>query len=160
MKHIFMLSILLVAVFAQGPGPNPGEEDDPREIIEKVRIYKLTQALDLTTEQALKFFPKLKDLRKVEQEFIKGKMEIIREIKEIIKREEKASEEKLKALINRYKEINDKKWKGQTEIINEMRDILTPLQQAKYLIFQEDFEREIREVIKEIRKHRPPPPEE
>jgi len=34
------------------------DENDPRAIIEKVKIYRLTKDLDLTTEQAILFFPK------------------------------------------------------------------------------------------------------
>jgi len=62
MKKLVILLGLVAISFSQ-----PFNNEDPRAIIEKVRIYRLTQELDLTTEQAIEFFPKLNELQKIER---------------------------------------------------------------------------------------------
>jgi Spy/CpxP family protein refolding chaperone len=69
-----------------------------------------------------------------------------------------AADKDLTAVIDRFKSIQEEKQQAQAKIMDEMRDILSPQQQARYLVFQEEFEREIREVIKAVREHKPHPP--
>ncbi len=142
---------LIPLLFAE----NEFDEKDPREIIEKVRIYKLTEALDLTTEQATRFFPKLKEMRKTEQEFQKEKIKLIKELKVLI--EEGAPESEIIKILDKYTEIHKKRMIEQAKEIEGLRGVLTPLQQAKFLIFQLEFEREIRDIIREVRRRHPPP---
>lgn len=153
MWRITVIFSLISMVFSQ----ESFDDKDPREIIEKVRIFKLTQELDLTTEQAVKFFPKLNELRKIEQEFQKERMDILKELRDLIKND--ASDKEITKVITKFEEAHKKKMVGQIKKMEEIKEVLTPLQQAKYLIFQEEFEREIRDLIKEVRKHRPPPKE-
>jgi Spy/CpxP family protein refolding chaperone len=152
MWRLFVIGLLGCLVFAQGPP----DKDDPREIIEKVRMYRLTQELDLTTEQAVKFFPKLNEIRKSEQKFFEERLEIIKELRELLK--DSSADKELTTVIDRFKTIQDERQRVQGKTMDEIREILSPQQQARFLIFQEEFEREIREVIKEVRGHRPPPP--
>jgi Spy/CpxP family protein refolding chaperone len=151
MKKMFILLGLLTICFGQ-----PFHEKDPRAIIEKVRIYRLTQELDLTTEQAMVFFPKLTELQNIEKDFAKEKMQILHKLKDLIRDE--IDEEEILKTVSRYEAVQKKKFEEQIKKIKEMWQILTPVQRAKYLIFQEEFNREIREMIKEIKKHRPPKP--
>lgn len=149
MKKMLILLGLVVFCLAQ-----PFADDDPRAIIEKVKIYRLTQELDLTTEQAIRFFPKLNDLQKIERKFGEEKMSIIHELKELLK--EEASDEKILERVAKFEELQKNKLSKQIETTKEIWQILTPVQRAKFLIFQEEFSREIREMIKKIKKHRKP----
>jgi len=148
MNKLIIFIFFTAMVFGQ-----PFDEKDPREIIEKVRIYRLTQELDLTTEQATKFFPRLNELRKIEQVFQKERMDIIFELKKMVKNN--VPDNEIAKSISRYETVLEKKAEGQKKIIQEMKEVLTPTQQAKYLIFQEEFEREIRELIREVKKRHP-----
>jgi Spy/CpxP family protein refolding chaperone len=149
MKKLLILLGLTVFCLAQ-----PFNDDDPRAIIEKVKIYRLTQELDLTTEQAVRFFPKLNDLQKIERKFGEDKMRIIHGLKELLR--EHASDEKILEVVAKFEELQKDKLTKQIEKMKEIWQILTPVQRAKFLIFQEEFNREIREMIKKIKKHRKP----
>jgi len=149
MKKMLILLGLAVLCLAQ-----PFNDDDPRAIIEKVKIYRLTQELDLTTEQAVRFFPKLNDLQKIERKFGEEKMRIIHGLKELLR--EHASDEKILEVVAKFEELQKDKLTRQIEKMKEIWQILTPVQRAKFLIFQEEFNREIREMIKQIKKHRKP----
>jgi len=147
----------IISLFGQAPRPGP-EERDPRAIIEKVRIYRLTEELDLSTDQAVKFFPKLNELRKAEDDFQKERMEFIAKLEEQVR--DQAPEKDLVQTLNGFEALIKVKMEKDKKIRDELRVLLTPVQQAKFVIFQTKFEQEIREMIREIRGHRPPPPKD
>jgi len=144
-----MLRIFLMVLFAMSFS-QPFKGKDPRDIIEKVRIYRLTEELDLTEEQAVKFFTRLKELRKIEKDYHKTKAEILIELRNLLK--SGGDDDEILAVIKKYEDLNKEKSIGQKKQFEEIKKILTPTQQASYLIFQDEFEREIREMIKEVRR--------
>jgi Spy/CpxP family protein refolding chaperone len=151
MGRLLVLLASVIALFAQGPGPG---DKDPRAIIEKVRIYRLTEELDLSTDQAVKFFPKMNELRKLEDDFQKARMDMIQKLEEQIR--DKASDKDIIQTLNDFEDATRVKWEKDQKIRTEIKALLTPWQQAKLLIFQDKFEREIRDMIREIRDRRPP----
>ncbi len=151
MKKLVILVLPLVALFAQGHH----EEKDPREVIEKVRIYKLTEALDLTEEQTMKLFPRLRDFRKREREFQRQRVATIDKLRDLIKTN--AEEKEIVKVLDKLHEMQKNRLALQIKEMENIKELLTPVQQAKFLIFEEDFEREIRELIREVRCKRLPP---
>ena len=100
------------------------------------------------------FFPKLNELQKIEREFGEGKKEIIDNLKKLIK--DNASEQEILEEVAKYEKLHKDKLTKQMNKIKELWKILTPIQRAKFLIFQEEFNKEIREMIKKIKKDREP----
>ena len=67
-KNLLIAVILFSYAIAQPMGmmnmPNPQMQDGPmRERMEMMMTWKLTNDLDLTTEQAEQFFPRMKEHR-------------------------------------------------------------------------------------------------
>jgi hypothetical protein len=147
-KSLVFLTIVLAVCFAQ-----ENEKDDPRAIIEKVRIYRLTQELDLTTEQAIEFFPKLNELQRVDREFRNAQQEILRELRILVR--DSAPDIEILESLTKYEDALKNRVERQIIKIKEIRKMLTPNQQARYLIFQDEFEREIRRMIQEVRRLHP-----
>lgn len=145
MKKALFLLIIVPLLIAQS-----ADEQDPRAIIEKIRIWRLTQELDLTTEQTAMLFPKLNELRKIEKTYNEQKRRILVELKDLLDR--KASDEELSQVLSRYQTMNRQKMEVQIAKMVEIKKILTPVQQARYLIFEDEFSREIREMIKQVKK--------
>jgi Spy/CpxP family protein refolding chaperone len=147
---VIIAVLTVVVVFAPS---QESETPDPGEIIETIRIYRLTNELDLTTEQAVEFFPKLNELQKIENEFHQRRQEILHNLREQLASgaPDKEIRESLDAFEKTIRERVDRK----IEKMREIRTLLTPRQQAKYLIFEDEFERDIREMIKEVKKSRP-----
>jgi hypothetical protein len=127
--------------------------NDPRAIIEKIRIYRLTEELDLTTEQAIEFFPRLRELQKIDADFRTQQQAILNDLRALVGGE--SQEDAIVESINRFEVILKERVERRLHKMQEIREMLTPSQQAKYLIFQDDFEREIRRMIKEVKKLRP-----
>jgi len=145
---LFILTILVTISFGQ-----ESEAQDPRTIIEKVRIYRLTRELDLTTEQVIGFFPKLNELQKIDKEFRTQQQEIIGDLRGLL--DDNAPDKEIIKLLGRYEGIFRERLERQINKMREIRKMLTPSQQAKYIIFQDEFEHEIREMIREVKKLRP-----
>ncbi len=145
--------IALLAVMVVVSQSQESETRDPGEIIETIRIYRLTSELDLTTEQAVKFFAKLNEFQKIESEFQNRRQEILHSLNEQLG--SGAPDAEIRETINAFENILRERVDRQIEKMHEIRAMLTPRQQAKYLIFEDEFEREIREMIKEVKKSRP-----
>lgn len=143
-----VLMLIFGALIAQ-----ENESNDPRAIIEKIRIYRLTEELDLTTEQAIEFFPRLRELQKIDADFRTQQKAILNNLRVLVGSADQ--EDEIVESLNRFEVILKERVERQLRKMKEIRNMLTPSQQAKYLIFQDDFEREIRRMIKEVKRLRP-----
>ena len=79
MKKLVLAVMWVPLLFAQA-----SEKQDPRAIIEKVRMWRLTQELDLSTEQTAALFPKLNELRKIEQDYTEEKRQVLVDLKKLL----------------------------------------------------------------------------
>jgi hypothetical protein len=145
---LVVLTILFAISFAQN-----NEKHDPRAIIENVRIYRLTKDLDLTTEQAIEFFPRLNELQKVDREFRSKQQQILGELRILV--QDSAPDIEIIETLTRYEDVFKDRVERQVMKRQELRKMLTPDQQARYLIFQDEFEREIKRMIQEVKRLHP-----
>lgn len=137
------------------------EGKKPKEKLEMIRIWKLTEELNLSEDQSTQFFPKLKELQRIREEFERNRMKIIEEIENYL-RNAKKYEKELKAKLQELELSESKFREAEAKIKKEIAAILTPEQQAKFMLFQMRFNEELRNVIqraknmkKEMRAKRP-----
>lgn len=147
MKRLCVLGLIVMIT-----GVYAADDRDPRAIIEDVRIYRMTKELDLTSEQAIEFFPKLKEFQQVEHRFSEEKNRILGALRDRI--DEGSADQEILSLLNEYETLHRKRLEDLIVGMKEMFEVLTPLQRAKFLVFQDDFNREIRELIKKVREQK------
>ncbi len=135
---------------ARPSGPD-FEGKKPKEKLEMIRIWKLTEELNLSEDQSTRFFPKLKELKRVREEFEQNRMKIIEEIENYL-RNAKKYEKELKAKIQELELSESKFREAEAKIKKEIAAILTPEQQAKFMLFQMRFNEELRNVIQRAKK--------
>ena len=151
--RIFIVLSLIVVAFAQTIDADKLlSEGDPREVIESVKIFMMTKKLNITKEQAGILFPTMNELQKIDEEFRNKRLDALHEMKRLINNN--ASEQELNSVIKQYEDAYYKKVENEKKRFTEIKKILTPTQQAKYLIFQEEFEGEIRNIINDIKSRR------
>jgi len=161
MLIMLWLSLALIPsekIFAQGPPPSGDrlkrweEREKIRENIETLRMWKLIEVLDLTSEQSTQFLPILKDFRDARKKFEDRRREFLKDLETTLesKKDEKKLKESLDSLENNRREfqINLEKF------IEKTKTTLTLEQQAKLLLFEEKFEKRVRETIEQIRGKR------
>lgn len=166
---VTMLAAPALAQQGNPPGPMPGPYEDDGEFegpgrvgagggvpeerreeirkkIEAVRIYRLTEELKLDQQTAAKLAALLGSVEQKRRELTREQLETMRELHASLKAGN-PDERKLKGLLEKL----EKNQKGIAEVrereIKGLKDILTVEQQARYLIFQREFMREMRGMI-------------
>jgi ATP-dependent Lon protease len=158
-KYYLMAALVLllsVGIFAQVKRKTEMKEEDPQKLIEAIKIWKISEFLELDDEQMVMFFPKLKKLEKHRRESFKERSALLEKLRTQLGK--KASEEALKDLIEEVVTFDRLTKEKEQDLRDEIMSVLTIPQQAKLLIFEERFEHELREIIKEMRKERMGPP--
>lgn len=152
---LFLLFVLASFSWAQPPSPPDSdipqqEKEKVRENIETLRMWKLIDALDLTSDQSTSFLPVLKELQDAKRNFHDTREELIRKLESAVESEqldEKTLKADLLALENARKQFQSQL----DDFFIKSSQILTLKQQVKLLIFEERFERRLREGIEQMR---------
>jgi len=120
------------------------------ERIATVRIFKLTQALDLDEQTAIKLAAYLKDKDAERMEINAQRGRTAREIKEFLDggaTEDARAQELLTSAIELETQVHDM----ERELILGLAGVLTPTQQLQFVLANREFDREIREMIRKQR---------
>lgn len=156
---IFSLGLSAGAAFGQPPGMAPPEPPSreqmqkTRERIRTLRMWKLTEALSLDEGTASKLFPILGKYEKKREETENKLRQDMRALREALQEEDEAG---LRAIIGRLEEHHKALQRLKDEERGELKEILSVKQQARYILFQMDFNREIRRMIRDARERRGP----
>lgn|SRR5574341_117540 len=128
-----------------GPGGPPSEErrEEIRRKVEAVRMMRLTEELQLDSQTGMKLAALLGSLDRKRWNLMRESRESMMELQSALKAG-KPDERKLKAVLDKLErnhremtELRDRELKG-------VKEILSVEQQARYLVFQQDFMREMR----------------
>lgn len=153
--------LFAAGAMAQPPGDRPGSKspDSPPDELrsfESIKLWRMTQALDLTEEQAAKIFPKLHQLQKERHQFRQNYRQMMQELSAMVRDpqvQENLLIKKMEQIEKGERAFREMQRKGHEEI----KVLLTPVQQAKLMLFQEKFDRDLRQILREIREPKGPP---
>ncbi|MFQ5842703.1 MAG: Spy/CpxP family protein refolding chaperone [Thermodesulfobacteriota bacterium] len=168
---VLFISGFSLPCFSQPPGegrprgpesPVPWNDESPqaiekrkkvRERIALIRMWKLTEELDLTEETGAKLFP---ILRKYDEKWIglqKDRRALMQQLRKALE-DEATSDKEIEGAMERV-ETNAM---AVSDLLRQQRQdlkgILSPRQQAKFILFQRQFQREIRRIIAEARQRK------
>ncbi len=153
MKRIFQC-ILIIVIVNSMTGLLAQEDfwmdhnPERRERLETLRIWKMTEFLDLSSEQSAAFFPKLKDFEKYIRSKQKKQGELMQEITEKINKSDYSpNKSDVKKLTHQLAEIEKDIITQKEEFINNLSTVLTPEQQLKYIIFENRFRRNLMKTL-------------
>jgi hypothetical protein len=147
-------------VLAQPATPPPqGEErqmsqerrEELRKRVELIWQQKLTEKLSLTEEEKAKVFPLLRQYEEKRRARRQENRHLVRELEQMI--ENKATERELKKTIRALEENDNKLREEKEEGFHELAKILPVDKQARYIVFQEQFRREMHRLIQRARHH-------
>jgi Spy/CpxP family protein refolding chaperone len=129
-----------------------GPEKRPFERIERFKEVRLIETLDLKEEQAVRFFTRMKDFEKRRHELQKAKGEALDKIEQAIK--EGADDKTLEKLFPDVPAADIRIGEERTKFFNGLSDILTVQQRGRLMLFERDFERDLRDAIRETQNRR------
>ncbi len=140
MKFILLFSFLTGAI-AQNYDWDVKKNRDRKspEKVENMIIWRLTEDLDLTTNQAEKFFPRFREHRKSLEELGKQEREMIANIDS-----EEPSKKDVKKMIEEISKLRQNRIELESEFVLSLDDVLAPDQMIRLGIFKQRMMMEIR----------------
>lgn len=135
---------------AVGYAANDESETSPRELIYAYKVWKLTDMLDLSEDQMPAFFARIKGMEEKEFEISQGEREAAREIGRMLERREVGDQELAQAL-RHYEEVRDRRGEELRAMRREALEMLSVRQRCNYVVFEERFRDEMRQLIRRAR---------
>jgi|WetSurMetagenome_2_1015567.scaffolds.fasta_scaffold53743_2 Spy/CpxP family protein refolding chaperone len=153
MRHIvpvLLIALAAATVQAQPFGPPPGPHNMER--IEHLKKVRLVEMLDLKEEQSVRFFARLNEHENTMRSLGSEKSDLLDRIERLVRNE--ADVKEFEAIFPQMSALEDRVGAERKRFFDGLADLLTPEQRGKLLLFERQFERELREAMKEVRQRR------
>lgn len=159
LKHIILILVICFVFiptstpFAQKP-PHGKEkmfknEQEIRERIEQMRMWKLLEILELSDEQAEKFLPNFRDFQKEQKELEHKKREILKELEDELNKKS-VDLKKIQTVLDDLEENRNLFENNRASFLSKAKEVLSLEQQAKLVLFEERFAERVKEMIRKV----------
>ena len=158
---VMILALALAAAAASPEGGRPLPPPDakaaasPQERglqgILTIHSWKMTEAVGLSPAQAAQLFPRMR-------ESFQARWQAAAKRKDLIRRLDRVSEsapprtDRLVELLAEWRENEERLAAAQQAMEEQVRKVLSPMQQVKYLLFQERFQGDLTRLLAEVRR--------
>lgn len=143
----FVLLFCATFVYAQPPVGGPGFER-----VERFKKMRMVEMLELNEEQSVRFFARHTEMENTRRALEKQRDEVLDKIERLIRN--KADAKEYEKLFSEVESLNRQIGEERQKFFNGLGDLLTVEQQAKLLLFERRFEKELREAIRESQQRR------
>lgn len=118
-----------------------------------IYVWKMTDAVKLTHDQAARLFPEIRETFRARWRSAEKRRELLQLFRQAIEAVP-ADEAALKRLLEQWEENEAGLNAAREHMRKAMARVLTPEQQARSLLFEEEFERDLVRVIADMRRER------
>jgi hypothetical protein len=122
-----------------------------RDNISTLYLLRMVQVLDLTEEQTANIFPRVNRVEKEKREMNRKIGQHLRELRAMV-RQQDVNEKELSRIMEEVKELRIQVKNREEELQEFLEENLTVYQQAKHLIFIQDFLKDLREKLNKARQ--------
>lgn len=142
----------------RAPGDEPSEErrEEVMKKIEAVRIWRLTEALKLDAPTSAKLSALLGTIDQQKKDIVREQMTAMRELRRMLD-SPKPDESKIQTTLDRLETNRLAMQALRNREMSGVKEILTIEQQARFLLFQQAFRREMQGMIANARRGGPGP---
>ncbi len=133
----------------RGGPPSEQQMEKIRKRVETLRMWKLTEVLNLDEATASRFFPVLNEYDRKRMN-IAHKMR--KDMKELRKSVDTAPESELKDIISRLRDNHRRLQKINDDEMSRLQDILPVRDMGKLIIFKQEFQRDMKKIISDVRE--------
>ncbi len=140
MKYILFFSFLTLGIAQNYDWDDEKDRNrrDPKKI-ENMIVWRLTDDLDLSTDQAENFFPRFREHRKSLELIGKQERELIANIDR-----EKLNKSDVKKMIEEISKLRQKRIELESEFVLSLDDVLSPGQMIRLGVFKQKMMMEMR----------------
>ncbi len=156
---LFALTLAVPGVaLAQDPHPmedrpDEGERDRIEQRIQMMRVYALTDALELDEETATKLFPYLREGDEKMRALHREQKDAKKRLRDLVQSDD-VDDATLDEIVGVLASTEIELTKARKAQFMGLKRILSPDQRAKFFVAQERFDREVRRRMREIRRER------
>jgi len=152
MKYVLTLCFI-TGIFAQ-ERPNDDDnfsdyDDNRKERMEMMMVWRLTEDLNLNPDQAEKFFPRFNKHRDQLDENKKMIKALGKDMRTKLKNDEKISNKDIEKTVKKMSELRKKQIDLETEFLLGMDNLLSPEQLANLGMFKQKMMKDVRGELKE-----------
>ena len=127
---------------AQWPRRRQADSQRMRDRLSAVKMWKITEYLDLSEEQAEKFFPRTREHQKEMDKLIQRRRQLYEDFQQKID-DGKVGTENVDRYIAETTRLDKALIELRTKHLQSLKDILTDEQLARFAVFNEHFRRQI-----------------
>ena len=149
-----LLVTLIITLPLMTLSAQPDHKSGDSQSSKAMGIWKMTEELELTENQAEKFFPKFRAHQDAVDKLRKEQRMSLKSIHESLKDGKDVSDEDLAAAIKAFQKIEASKISSRVDFIESLEGVLTTSQRAKLMLAPDKMSREAKENIKEHKKSR------
>jgi Spy/CpxP family protein refolding chaperone len=142
----------------QGPPPDREERrEDVQETIEIYMVAKLKRFLQLTEAQERQVIPLIEELNSTRREANRKRRQAILRLRPMVEEgaEEPADEAAIQRQVDELERLERDVRDTEGRVRQQIRAQLTPLQQARFIVFQERFRQEIQDRLRRMEQDEP-----
>jgi len=154
MRKIIMATLAFILlssslIYAQGPG---GPPERRREKLQDLAIWKMLEVLDLSQEQTDRFLPALREMQKQEARLQEERKKMLDELERAMT--QGGSEKEVRQIISQVRQLGKQGEEIRERFFTQAESILTIQQLGRLVLFQDRFERKMREMMREMQEQR------
>ena len=124
------------------------ERERIKQRIDMIRLWSLVSELGLDAEKAKIFFPIMYDYQRRKNILVKKVYNVKIRLAAVLSKDD-ASPEEVRKLLGEYCALASEQGRLTQEEFSRLSEILTPRQQAQYILFGERFNRELNFIIRQ-----------
>jgi hypothetical protein len=159
MRSLYFLIIALFAVSfiteAQNWGGMMGRMGEDRPALERLESYKklrMVEDLKLNEEQSMKLLSRYNKHREVVKGFEHDRKELLEKLEQNVS--SNASDNEFNKTFTELIDIEKKIFGAREKYLSELKEVLTNKQIAEYLLFERNFARDIREMVRDVQRQK------
>jgi hypothetical protein len=153
-----MRAFLIALMIITSPPPlveaQPFRQEGGRasERVEQLKKLRLIETLNMTEEQSVRFFARLNEHEKMRRDLMDRKTEVLDRLDRMVRNEVEESE--YRSMFPEVLAIDSELAAEDNRFFEKLNDILSEEQRAKFLLFGRQFQKELREALREVQRRR------
>ncbi len=152
---VIVFLLLGATVSAQEGSPTQNDHkrrEDAREMMESIRIWKITQELEVDESLASRLFPRINESNRIRRQTDRDIAKSLAELQVLI--EKGAPDSALNAGLENVIQVRENGMRAIRQSEDRIMELLTPKQKAKYLVLESEFPRKVRDFMRQHRSQK------
>lgn len=151
---VLFLSSFMMAQRGEGPMGMGKRNPGAMKKIQELEKLKLIEVLNMNEETTIKFFARRTQHQNEIRDLENRLDNILDDMDAELKKDKDASQQKIKKLTEDFFDATNDIHKSKNEFLSSLKDILTPEQIGKLIVFDRNFREEMRQILMKQRMNR------